>query len=286
MLNNLAVGVRRVVIGLGKIVLIAHTLVVAADRIFVMRPAELSAAHAWLGVVCYTIYIYFYLSGYSDIAIGLARMLGFRVPENFLWPYISDSMQEFWRHWFAWRSALSIPINDYVFVAVFGAAASLGLWRAQESALWTIAAWALLHGMFLFLERRGLSDLMRYLRPSVRHAYVMLIVGVGWVLLRSPTPTYAGAFLKAMVGQNDAAPTSLTIQWYLTPDLELALAAGVVGAIPIVPILGLWRAALKSRVLALGIDLAVAAALALVFIASIASIAPSIAPRPVNRRTV
>jgi hypothetical protein len=282
LLNNLAVGVRRAIIGLGKIILVANTVVVAADRIFAMRPAEISAAHAWLGVVCYAIYIYFYLSGYSDIAIGLARMFGFRVPENFLWPYISDSMQEFWRHWFAWRSALSIPINDYVFVAVFGAAASFGAWRAQESALWTIAAWALLHGMFLFLERRGLSDLMRYLRPSVRHAYVLLIVGVGWVLLRSPTLTYAGAFLRAMVGLNDAVPTSLTIQWYLTPDLELALAAGVIGAIPIVPILGLWRAAMKSRALALGTDLASAIALAFVFLASIASIAPLRPANPVN----
>ncbi len=245
MLNNLAVGVRRVVIGLGKIVLIANTVVVASDGIFAMRPAEISAAHAWLGVVCYTIYIYFFLSGHSDIVIGVARMLGFRAPENFLWPYISDSMQEFWRHWFAWRSALSIPINDYAFVALFGAAASFGVWRDPQAALWTIAV------------RRGIAplgcssswsaadsaDLMRYLRPSVRHVYVMLIVIVGWVLLRSPTLAYAGAFLKALVGLNDAAPASLTIEWYLTPDVELALAAGVIGSIPIVPILGLWRAA-------------------------------------------
>jgi hypothetical protein len=270
LLNNLAVGVRRVVIGLGKIVLIANTVVVAADRIFAMRPAELSAPHAWLGVACYTIYIYFYLSGYSDIAIGLTRMLGFRVPENFLWPYISDSMQEFWRHWFAWRSALSIPINDYVFVAVFGAAASFGLWRAPESALWTIVVGVALHWTFLFLERRGLADLMRYLRPSVRHVYVMLIVGVGWVLLRSPTLAYAGAFLRALIGLNDAAPTSLTIQWYLTPDLELALAAGVIGAIPVVPILDQWRRAL-NRVPKIGVDLLVAAALAIILIASLAS---------------
>jgi hypothetical protein len=267
LLNNFAVGVRRVIIGLGKIVLIANTVVVAADRIFAMRPAELSAAHAWLGVVCYTIYIYFNLSGYSDIAIGLARVLGFRVPENFLWPYISDSMQEFWRHWFAWRSALAIPIGDYAFIAMFGAAASFGLWHAAS---WAMVVWVLLHGMCLFLERRGLADLMRYLRPSVRHAYVMLIVAAGWVLFRSPSLLYAVTFLKAMVGLNEAAPTSLTIEWYLKPDLELALAAGVIGSIPIVPILDQWRRALKS-VPKIGVDLVAAAALAIILIASLAS---------------
>ena len=264
--NDAAVGVRRFIIGLGKKALIANTVVVTADRIFAMRPSEISAAHAWLGVTCYTVYIYFNLSGYADMAIGLGRILGFRLPELFLWPYISDSMQEFWRRWLA---ALSAWFGDYVFVPTF---VLFGLWHGPS---WTFVAWGLFHGMFLVFERRGLADIMRYLRPSVRHAYVMLVVMVGWVLFRADTLPAAVAFLKAMVGLNEAAPTSLTIQWYLTADLGLALAAGVIGSVPIVPILGQWRDTLRHRLPAIGVDVAAAAALAIILAASVASFSPA-----------
>jgi alginate O-acetyltransferase complex protein AlgI len=94
-LEDFAYGVRRFVIGLGKKVLIANVVAGPADRIFAMPAAQLSAAHAWLGIVCYTLQIYFDFSGYSDMALGLGRMFGFRFPENFRWPYIAATVQEF-----------------------------------------------------------------------------------------------------------------------------------------------------------------------------------------------
>src|SRR5262249_27730743 len=98
-LDDFAWGVRRFVIGLGKKVVIANVVAGPADRIFGMPTPQLSAPLAWLGIVCYTLQIYFDFSGYSDMAIGLGRMFGFRFPENFRWPYIAATVQEFWRRW-------------------------------------------------------------------------------------------------------------------------------------------------------------------------------------------
>ncbi len=105
-LDDFAYGVRRFIIGLSKKMLIANTLAGPADQIFAMPAAELTALHAWTGVVCYTLQIYFDFSGYSDMAIGLGRMFGFRFPENFNYPYTATSIQDFWRRWHMSLSAL------------------------------------------------------------------------------------------------------------------------------------------------------------------------------------
>ncbi len=116
-LDDFAYGVRRFIIGLAKKVLIANIVAGPADQIFAMPLAELSPAHAWLGIVCYTLQIYFDFSGYSDMAIGLGRMFGFRFPENFRWPYVADSVQEFWRRW---HISLSTWFRDYLYVPLGG----------------------------------------------------------------------------------------------------------------------------------------------------------------------
>ncbi|PYR03509.1 MAG: MBOAT family protein, partial [Acidobacteria bacterium] len=116
-INDLAYGIRRFVIGLAKKVLIANVVAGPADRIFAMPFAQLSIGHAWLGLVCYTLQIYFDFSGYSDMAIGLGRMFGFRFPENFRWPYIAASVQDFWRRW---HISLSTWFRDYLYVPLGG----------------------------------------------------------------------------------------------------------------------------------------------------------------------
>jgi alginate O-acetyltransferase complex protein AlgI len=280
-LDDFAYGVRRFIVGLGKKVLIANTVAGPADRIFAMRSVELTAAHAWLALVCYTLQIYFDFSGYSDMAIGLGRMFGFHFPENFRWPYIADTVQEFWRRW---HISLSSWFRDYVYVPLGGnrrgparTYANLvtvfflcGLWHGAS---WNFVVWGLFHGTFLVIERRGLADIMRYLRPSVRHAYLMLVVMVGWVFFRTATLADAVAFLKAMAGLNEPMPTLLTIQWYLTPEIVLALVAGAIGAVPFVPLIGQWRDTLGSRLPAFGVDLAATAALFVIFLASVVQLA-------------
>ena len=127
-LDDFAYGVRRFVIGLAKKVLIANIVAGPADKIFGMPSASCRPAHAWLGIVCYTLQIYFDFSGYSDMAIGLGRMFGFRFPENFRWPYIADTVQEFWRRW---HISLSTWFRDYLYMPLGGNRVSPGAHVSQ-----------------------------------------------------------------------------------------------------------------------------------------------------------
>ena len=156
---------RRFVLGLGKKVLIANTLGRAADAIFGLPADELTTPLAWLGLACYTLQIYFDFSGYSDMAIGLMRMFGFRILENFNYPYISRSIREFWRRW---HISLSNWFRDYLYIPLGGnqrgerrAYANLvivfllcGLWHGAS---WPFVLWGAWHGAFLVAERAGLD---------------------------------------------------------------------------------------------------------------------------------
>ncbi len=248
-MDDFAVGVRRFVVGLGKKMLIANTVAVPADRIFALPAAELSPAHAWLGIVCYTLQIYFDFSGYSDMAIGLGRMFGFRFPENFRWPYVADTVQEFWRRW---HMTLSAWFRDYVYVPLGGSRASrsrtyanlvtvfflCGLWHGAS---WTFVVWGLFHGTFLVLERLGLARLIHRLPAPLRHAYLLFVVMAGWVFFRAETLPDALVFFQALAGTAATAPTPFLVGWYLTPELWLALVAAVIFAMPIGPLLAEWR---------------------------------------------
>ena len=265
-IDDFAYGVRRFVIGLAKKMLIANVVAEPADRIFAMPSAELSTAHAWLAIVCYTFQIYFDFSGYSDMAIGLGRMFGFRFPENFRWPYVARSVQDFWRRW---HLSLSTWFRDYLYIPLGGNRVSrgrqyrnlvavfflCGLWHGAS---WNFVIWGLWHGVFLVVERIASTRAGRRSRgremlpaPPARaaigsgplnwpiwpHAYTMLVVMIGWVFFRADTLAGAVAFLRAMAGLTAAAPTPYTIGWYLTPELWLALAAGAIGSTPWVPVL-------------------------------------------------
>ncbi len=257
-LDDFAYGVRRFVIGLAKKVLIANVVAGPADKIFALPTAELSTAHAWLGIVCYTLQIYFDFSGYSDMAIGLGRMFGFRFPENFRWPYVAASVTDFWRRW---HISLSTWFRDYLYIPLGGNRVSrarrygnlvivfflCGLWHGAS---WNFAIWGLWHGSFLVIERvrtgirnpqsTGLNEEGILAWPIWPHVYTLIIVMIGWVFFRAETLPEAMTFLKAMAGLTGAAPTTYTVSWYLTPELWLALAAGAIGSSP-------WAPALAAR---------------------------------------
>jgi alginate O-acetyltransferase complex protein AlgI len=254
-LDDFAEGVRRFVIGLAKKVLIANVVAGPADRIFGLTPPEIGPGLAWLGAICYTLQIYFDFSGYSDMAIGLGRMFGFRFPENFRWPYIADTVQGFWRRW---HMSLSTWFRDYLYVPLGGSRGSsgrtyvnlvtvfflCGLWHGAS---WTFVIWGLFHGTFLVLERLGLAARIARIWAPVRHAYLLAVVIVGWVFFRAESLSFALAFLGAMAGAPARAPMPYTVQWYLTPELLLALGAGIVGSMPIVPVLAARFAASPAR---------------------------------------
>jgi alginate O-acetyltransferase complex protein AlgI len=251
-LDDFAYGIRRFVVGLAKKVLIANVVAVPTDKIFAMPAAELSTAHAWLAVVCYTLQIYFDFSGYSDMAIGLGRMFGFRFPENFRWPYVATSVTSFWRRW---HISLSTWFRDYLYIPLGGNRVSparqygnlvtvfflCGLWHGAS---WNFVIWGLWHGMFLVIERARRSPDRRIARssdsgplawPIWPHIYALAVVVVGWVFFRADTLTDAIIFLKAMLGVTTTVPTPYSVWWYLTPELWLALAAGAIGSTPWVP---------------------------------------------------
>ena len=300
--DDFGYGVRRFIIGLAKKVLVANVVAGPADRIFAMPVAELSAGHAWLGLTCYTLQIYFDFSGYSDMAIGLGRMFGFRFPENFRWPYISGSVQEFWRRW---HISLSTWFRDYLYIPLGGNRVSparryrnlvtvfflCGLWHGAS---WNFVIWGLWHGTFLVIERvtsnRGERGARRRIflsansassavgpgvrgRPLWRHAYTMLVVMIGWVFFRADTLPGAVAFLRAMAGLSTAAPTIYTLQWYLTSELWLTLIAGVIGSTPWVVALARRLARAEPAPFDWRVSLASTTALAALLLASIVSIA-------------
>jgi alginate O-acetyltransferase complex protein AlgI len=286
--DDFAYGVRRFVIGLAKKVLVANVVAGPADKIFAMPFAQLSAAHAWLGIVCYTIQIYFDFSGYSDMAIGLGRMFGFRFPENFRWPYIAASVQEFWRRW---HISLSTWFRDYLYIPLGGNRVPpaaryrnlvfvfflCGLWHGAS---WSFVVWGLWHGAFLVIERvaRGRSQTVQQpgtgilAWPIWKHVYVMLVVMIGWVFFRAETLTTAVAFLGSLAGRSPALPTPYTVWFYLTPEVWLALAAGVIGSAPWVPSLAehLARSPESQR---RGLTLVNGLALTALLVASILSVA-------------
>jgi alginate O-acetyltransferase complex protein AlgI len=201
-------GVLRFITGLGKKLLIADPVGQIADVTFGMPAAELTAGAAWLGVACYALQIYFDFSGYSDMAIGLARMFGFRFPENFNYPYSAASIQDFWRRW---HITLSAWFRDYVYIPLGGN--RFGPWKtvrnlwlvffltgAWHGASWNFIIWGLWHGMFLSLERiPALALLLARMPRIIRTGYVLVVVLIGWVFFRAPTLDHALAYLACMI---------------------------------------------------------------------------------------
>ena len=200
-------GIYRFAIGLGKKVLIANQLGLVVDRIFTQSPGTLDPTIAWLGILLYALQIYFDFSGYSDMAIGLGRMFGFRLPENFNRPYISKSVTEFWRRW---HMSLSSFFRDYVYIPLGGNQTSLqrtifnlwivfllcGLWHGAK---WTFVLWGAYYGLWLTLERLFLGNLLERALPVFATLYTFVIVLIGWVLFRSPDLSYAFGYLSAML---------------------------------------------------------------------------------------
>jgi alginate O-acetyltransferase complex protein AlgI len=242
-LDAFAGGVRRFILGLAKKMLLANPLAVAADGVFGIPADGLTPGLAWLGIVCYSVQIYFDFSGYSDMAIGLGRMFGFRFPENFDYPYVSRSVSEFWRRWHLslsrwFRDYLYIPLGgnrrgrartDFNLLVVF---LLCGLWHGAS---WNFILWGLMHGAFLIAERKGLGRRLETLWTPLRHAYLLMVVLVTWVFFRAATVRYALAYLSAMAGIATGTGIDHYLALYLNSELILALGVALVAALPVWP---------------------------------------------------
>lgn len=202
-------GFYRFVIGLAKKVLIANTLALYADQVFGMNYAELSTGSAWLGILSYTMQIYFDFSGYSDMAIGLGMMMGFRFPENFNDPYTSKSITEFWKRW---HITLGNFIMHYLYIPLGGNRKGKGrmylnLWLCfllsglWHGASWNFVLWGAFHGFFICLDKL-ISGKRKVSRFPLSTLITFFLVMMGWVLFRVDDIAGAGRYFVALFSFN------------------------------------------------------------------------------------
>ncbi len=215
-------GVFRFCIGLGKKVLIADVLGEVADHVFQLKFASMTCGYAWLGILCYTFQIYFDFGGYSDMAIGIGRMLGFRIPENFNQPYLAENFPEFWRRWHitlsGWfREYLYIPLggsrvspvrNDVNLWIVFLAS---GLWHGAQ---WTFVIWGIYHGLFIVAEKK--FELSKRLGKALSIPVTFFLVMIGWVFFRSENLSFSIQYLQKLFL---LAPVDLGAPPLLLPEI-------------------------------------------------------------------
>lgn len=206
--EGMARGLRRLIVGLAKKVLVADTIGRIADAAFTVDPAGLGASLAWLGAIAFMLQIYLDFSGYTDMALGMGEMLGFHLPENFNEPYRAASMTDFWRRW---HITLTGWFRSYVYIPLGGnrrgtaktccnlmlVFALTGLWHGAS---WTFVIWGLLNGALIVLERLNVIKPSAMPRP-LRHGYTLLCVLIGFVIFRVDTLTGATGYLGAMLGQ-------------------------------------------------------------------------------------
>lgn len=205
-MEDRVVGFYRFIIGLGKKVLIANTLAAYADQVFAMNYADLATSTAWIGILSYTFQIYFDFSGYSDMAIGLGKMMGFKFPENFNDPYTSHSVTEFWKRW---HMTLGNFIMNYLYIPLGGnrkgkGCMYLNLWLCfllsglWHGASWTFVLWGAFHGLFICADKLFLKDLLKKAGKWPAVILTFFVVNMGWVLFRVDTAADAGGFYQAL----------------------------------------------------------------------------------------
>ncbi len=239
--KEIAEGLRRFIIGLSKKVLISNTMAVTADALFAAGAGELNILSAWIAAIAYMLQIYFDSSGYSDMAIGLGHMFGFRFLENFRYPYISANIQEFWRRW---HISLSTWFKEYLYIPLGGNRKgkartclnkmivffSTGLWHGTN---WTFVLWGLWHGVFLLFEQ---VCPVKKLPKVLAHIYALLVVCVGFVMFRADTFGQGMFMISTMFGGWEFSSVQMAIVWeQLTPIFLVTLVVAVFGSAPLIP---------------------------------------------------
>jgi alginate O-acetyltransferase complex protein AlgI len=240
-IQSFSTGSERFMIGLAKKILIANTFAKIADDVFSTSTVSVYPVVAWLGAISYMFQIYFDFSGYSDMAIGLGRMIGFDFKENFNYPYTARSIQDFWRRW---HISLSGWFRDYVYIPLGGNRHSqlrtysnlllvfliTGLWHGAS---WNFIFWGLYHGLFLLIERIGLNKILATLPRPLSLLYTWIVVLIGWVFFRANDLSAAYIYLQNMLGlAPDKLVTAHSLSYFLTPELVIAFVLAFLFSMP------------------------------------------------------
>jgi alginate O-acetyltransferase complex protein AlgI len=243
--SHVGLGFQYFIVGLCQKTLIANAVAPLADHAFGPELLHLDTLTAWLGVWAYTLQIYFDFCGYSNMAIGLAFLLGFTFPKNFDYPYIAQSITDFWRRW---HMSLSSWFRDYVYIPLGGNRGGqartvrnllivfflTGLWHG---AAWKFIVWGLYHGAFLMLERFGLGQMLERSPRPLRHLYAVLVVMVGWVFFRADSLPEALRYLAQMARLTHFAAPDAALSVLLNAQSIAALVLGSLFAAPLLPAL-------------------------------------------------
>ncbi len=227
-LPRFRVGVERFIIGLGKKIIIANTLGFMVDSIYGLPTADLSTGTIWLVIIAYSLQLYFDFSGYSDMAIGLAKMLGFDFLENFRFPYAASSIKEFWSKW---HISLSNWFRDYLYIPLGGNRVSqtrlylnlstvfflTGLWHGAS---WSFIVWGMIHGLFMIIERLGFEKVLSKIGP-LANLYTLMVVAFAWVFFRIDSFDQALQIIAGAWQINSMAV--VTADLYLTGEILFVL---------------------------------------------------------------
>ena len=241
-INDVHLGLRRFIFGLAKKIIISNNVAIIANDIFTMPLEEINFPLAWLGAICFTIQIYFDFSGYSDMAIGLGRMFGFKFLENFNYPYIATSITDFWRRW---HISLSSWFRDYIYFPLGGSRKSMintifnlfivwsltGLWHGAS---YNFVVWGLYFFVILTIEKFVLRKLLKKL-PIINNIYTLLLIIIGWVIFNSSSFEQIQTFLTAMFKYESFTIDILVDHNYLY--LIGHIIAGIILSMPIVKII-------------------------------------------------
>jgi alginate O-acetyltransferase complex protein AlgI len=233
-------GVRRFIIGLGKKVLLANNIGMLWDVYSGMATANLTVMGSWLGIIAFSMQIYFDFSGYSDMAIGLGRMLGFEFLENFNYPYISKSVTEFWRRW---HISLGTWFRDYVYIPLGGNRCGLGrqmlniliVWSLTgfwHGANWTFLGWGIYYAIFLMLEKSFLLKGLNKAPSAVGHIYAIIVAICGWVMFDLDSVTHVLSYYKSMFGFASGGLASTGDIFYLK-NYALIIIVGAIACTPL-----------------------------------------------------
>ena len=221
--EKFASGIRLFAIGLAKKTIIANSVAVVADDIFGLRPWQNTPSVAWLGLICYVFQIYFDFSGYSDMAVGLGKMFGFQFPQNFNYPYISQSVTEFWRRW---HISLSSWFRDYVYIPLGGSRKGnvylnlfvifllTGIWHGAS---WNFVLWGVYHGIFIVIERYMSKHLGKRIKiPGlICWVYTMFIWSMSMVLFRTETLENCILYMRSLYGMISVRDVGFTLSYYI-----------------------------------------------------------------------
>lgn len=241
--DKVSYGVKRFIIGLAKKMLLANTLGAVADEIFGLPVAQASPQLAWVGAIFYSLQLFYDFSGYSDMAIGLGSIFGFKFLENFNYPYISKSITEFWRRWHislsTWfKEYLYIPLggnrkgNVRTYVNLFLVFLATGFWHGAS---WNFIFWGLWHGVFIIFEK--MTDWHKESKSRIisgaQHIYTIFVFVIGWVMFRAENMSYATDYIKNMFGLVKEHTAVNDVSYYLDNAEMLALIAGILCAMPV-----------------------------------------------------